>query len=70
MNIKNILLASVCISLSSCAYHIGNMSSSTSITNGRFKVLGYAVGTSEVNKFLGFGGLNKGGLVLEAKKDL
>lgn len=70
MTTKNIFLATIFISLSSCAYHVGTMSSSAAVSNGHFKVLGYAVGTSEVNKFLGFGGLNKDGLVLEAKKDL
>ena len=70
MNYTSILTVAIFLSLSSCAYHTGSMSSSTAITHGHFKVLGYAVGTAQVNKFLGFGGLNKDGLVLEAKKDL
>lgn len=57
--------------LSSCASHFGNMGTGSSyLTNGEFSIDGLAIGKAKTTKVLGFGGLNKDALVLEAKKDL
>ncbi|MDW3195166.1 MAG: DUF6567 family protein [Cytophagales bacterium] len=59
------------ILLSSCSYHIGTIGGGTgTITNNQFKSIDFGYGTAKTTKFLGIGGNEKDGLVLEAKRNL
>jgi hypothetical protein len=58
--------------LSSCAsFHSGSVGGGSAvITNAQFYDIDFAYGTAQTVHVLGFGGMNKAGLVHEAKKDL
>lgn len=56
--------------LSSCAFHSGLFSNSTSLSSNNFKIVKLANGVAETTKVFFIGGLNKDALVFEAKKDL
>lgn len=53
--------------LSACSFHSGNVSSGSTVDCPR---KGMVVGTSKTLNFLGLGGNNNSGLILNAKKDL
>lgn len=67
---KFITLTLLVVLLSSCASHLGYISSNTAISNGNFKVVGFAVGTASSKKILGLGGVRNENLVLNAKRNL
>ena len=64
-----IIISSI-ILFSSCASHFGNITSSTVINDGNFKVVGFAIGTASTNKVFGLGGTKRENLVLDAKRNL
>lgn len=71
MNITKLsLLASTAFVLSSCAVHTGMMTSSASLSNPNFSVVNIMSGSASAHYFLGIGGLNKAGLLAEARKNL
>ncbi|MFN8438417.1 MAG: hypothetical protein U0V72_12370 [Cytophagales bacterium] len=53
--------------LNSCSFHSGNVSSGSTVDCPR---KGIVIGTSKTFNFLGLGGNNNAGLILNAKKDL
>ena len=67
---KALFLFLIPIILSSCATHIGIMSGNASISDANFNVAGLAIGTAKTQHILGFGGLGKDALILEAKRNL
>ncbi|TAH25901.1 MAG: hypothetical protein EAZ07_05890 [Cytophagales bacterium] len=68
MPIKIILLYLFTLSImSSCAVHSGNISTGSSM-DGQLKDV--VTGEASTRKILGIGGMNKNGLILEAKRDL
>lgn len=54
----------------SCAFHSGVMTGSAALSDANFKVVDYAIGTSETFKVFGLGGVATDALVLEAKRNL
>lgn len=56
--------------LSSCAFHYGYMNNSASLGANNFKYVKIVQGEATATYIFGFGGLEKQGLVLEAKRDL
>ncbi len=71
---KNLLKAAIAVMavilMSSCAFHSGIMSSSTSLSSNNFKMVKLVQGEATTTKIFGFGGLAKEAIVAEAKKDL
>ena len=69
---KNLLLIAALsiFLLSSCAFHTGLFTNSTSLSSNNFKVVKLAKGSAKTTKYFGIGGLAKDALVFEAKKDL
>ncbi|WP_146194173.1 DUF6567 family protein [Brumimicrobium oceani] len=71
---KNLIrLLSFCVFatfLNSCAFHSGVMTGNAALSDANFKVVDYAVGTSETFKVFGLGGVATDALVLEAKRNL
>lgn len=67
---KILTFLSLAFLLTSCAFHMGSMNSSASLSSNNFKYVKLASGQAETIKFLGLGGLSKEGLVAEAKKNL
>lgn len=65
-----LLISSCILLLSGCAIHDGTFDSGVAITSNQFRVVGIAEGNAQATYILGFGGLNKQGLVMEAKRDL
>lgn len=65
-----ILLASSALLLGSCAFHNGIVTSGGNPPSPNQQLVGLGTGTSTATYVLGFGGLNKDALVLEAKKNL
>jgi len=56
--------------LNSCAFHSGVMTGNAALSDANFKVVDYAIGTSETFKVFGLGGVATDALVLEAKRNL
>ncbi|WP_159038567.1 DUF6567 family protein [Brumimicrobium mesophilum] len=56
--------------LNSCAFHTGVMSGNAALSDANFKVVDFAIGTSETFKVFGLGGVATDALVLEAKRNL
>lgn len=65
-----VIIISSIILFSSCASHFGNITSSTVISDGNFKVVGFAIGTASTKKVFGLGGTKRENLVLDAKRNL
>ena len=66
---KQFLLFSISLFIAtSCAYHTGTLSSSTSSSNVIYEDV--AMGVATTSNFFGIGGTNKDGLIYEAKKNL
>jgi hypothetical protein len=65
-----IAIVIIAITASSCAFHSGITSSSTSLNSNNFKMVKLAQGEASTTKIFGFGGLAKNAIVAEAKKDL
>ncbi|MFK8038724.1 MAG: DUF6567 family protein [Crocinitomicaceae bacterium] len=56
--------------LHSCAYYNGSMTGNAAISDANFTVAGFATGTSQSIYVFGIGGLNKDGMVIEAKRNM
>jgi len=69
-NLNLVRLLLIVLVTSSCATHLGYLSSNAVIVDNNFRIIGIGVGESESIKIFGFGGLKKDALVFDAKKDL
>ncbi len=65
-----IILITITLFATSCAFHSGVMTGSAALTNSNFKYVGLAKGTATTTHVFGIGGLKKQALVFEAKKNL
>lgn len=69
--LKKIFVILTAIALSSCsATYMGITTGDASISSNNFKMVRLVTGTASVKSILGFGGMGKEALVLEAKKNL
>lgn len=68
--IRIFLLFTLTTMISSCAFHSGVMTGNAALSDANFFTVGYAMGTSEITKVLGMGGVATDALVLEAKRNL
>lgn len=67
---KSIIIASLFLMLTSCAFHGGMMTGNASLSGNNFKTIKLVKGTAKTTKIFGIGGLGKNALVFEAKKDM
>ncbi|SKC46664.1 DUF6567 family protein [Ohtaekwangia koreensis] len=70
MKINQLMVVAAMVLLSSCAAHVGTLTSNVSLNQANFRVVSTATGSAQTKLVLGFGGLKKEALVAEAKKDL
>lgn len=64
------IIACLFLIFSSCAVHTGLMADSASINSNNFRIVSHAKGDAEATYIFGIGGLDRSGLVAEAKEDL
>jgi len=68
--IRLFMLLALTATINSCAFHSGVMTGNAALSDANFKVVDYAIGTSETIKIFGLGGVATDALVLEAKRNL
>ncbi len=68
---NNFILLAILAVLSACSSFDGVVAGGSGVvTNDQYARIRFAIGTSKTISFLGISGINRSGLVLEAKKDL
>ena len=68
---KQIIIILIVLMATSCAYHGGMITSTPNFQNGKkVEYVDIAVGYSKASYFLGFGGLNNGALISQAKSNI
>lgn len=70
MKFKVFISGIVLIFAASCAVHNGTMINSASLSHNNFKIIGNVTGSSTSKIILGFGGMKKDALTLEAKQNM
>lgn len=71
LNFKQVIIFLALISfMHSCAFHGGNVTNSTVISDPNFTIVGLATGSATTTHVFSIGGLDKDAIVLEAKRNM